>query len=169
MNGRDTHAAGSSWDEKTLVGPWPPGPETVRSVCFCLLYDLCCWLAGVERRVPDDVDEYVLTGLRDIEDPRERLRRYLNRDLLQSWEGALRSFFNSGFFLDPELDGAGSFQDLGIQPNGRFKAELAFGNRSSVVDKSLHHHELTPQNWVLTVWLSPEPGRYVENATIRLT
>jgi len=140
----------------------------MRGVCFCLLYDLCCWLAGAHRVVSDEVDEYTMTELRRVEDPRDRLRRYVSPKLLQTWEGALRPFFSSGFLLDPELGEAGSFQDHGRDAGGHPKAELTFGNRSSVVDSSQRRHDLPPRDWILTVWLSPKPGRYVENATIRL-
>jgi hypothetical protein len=150
------------------AGSWPPGPAAMRGVCFCMLYDLCCWLAGHRRGVPDDVDEYSLTGLRAVEDPRERLGRYVSPELLRSWEGALKPFFTPGFTLDPELGEAGSFQDHGRDGSGRPKAELRFGNRSSVMDPSRRRHDLPPRDWILTVWLSPQPGGHVENATIRL-
>ena len=168
MNGRGRHSSGGQWGAYAVSGPWPPGPEAMRGVCFCLLYDLCCWLAGVERGVPDDVDEYTLAGLRQVELPFERLSRYVSPDLMKSWEGALQPFFASGYLLDPELGEAGSFRDHGRDRNGRVKAELTFGNRSGVLDRGERRHELTPRDWVLTVWLSPEPGKYVENATIRL-
>ncbi|MBO0685730.1 MAG: hypothetical protein J2P45_21450, partial [Candidatus Dormibacteraeota bacterium] len=50
--------------------------EAVRSMCFCLLYDLCCWLAGALEPVPDETGEYSLTWLRRTADPRERLAAY---------------------------------------------------------------------------------------------
>jgi hypothetical protein len=53
----------------------PPTTEAMRGICFCLLYDLCCWLASVRRPVPGDVEEYTLNALREIGDPRERLGR----------------------------------------------------------------------------------------------
>ena len=162
-------------------GPWgvypggrdiPPAPpavaaEDLRGVCFCLLYDLCCWLAAVRRPVPDDVDEYTLTGLREVGDPRQRLGRYVNPALLHSWEHALQPFFLSGATLEPELGEAGSFQERSRDASGRMQAELRFGNRSSVLDRGQRRHQLPPHDWILTVWLSPELGGYVENAAIR--
>jgi len=168
MNGWGSLGRGDAWGSGAADGSRPPGPETMRGVCFCLLYDLCCWLAGAHRVVSDEVDEYTMTELRRVEDPRDRLRRYVSPKLLQTWEGALRPFFSSGFLLDPELGEAGSFQDHGRDAGGHPKAELTFGNRSSVVDSSQRRHDLPPRDWILTVWLSPKPGRYVENATIRL-
>jgi hypothetical protein len=147
--------------------PLPPTPEAMRGICFCLLYDLCCWLATVRRPVPNDVDEYTLVALREVDDPRQRLGRYVNPALLQSWERALQPFFASGATLEPELGEAGSFQERGRDAAGRLRAELRFGNRSSVLDRSQRRHQLPPHDWILTVLLSAELGGYVENATIR--
>lgn len=168
MNGWGSLSRGDAWGAGPPSGSGPLSAETMRGVCFCLLYDLCCWLAGAQRAVSDEVDEYTMTDLRTVEDPRDRLRRYVSPKLLQTWEGALHPFFNSGFLLDPELGEAGSFKDHGRDGSGRAKAELRFGNRSSIVDSSKRRHELPPRDWILTVWLSPKPGSYVENATIRL-
>ncbi len=164
-------------------GPWgSPGPgfgagtnglpqltraEVQQGICFCLLYDLCCWLAAVRRPVPKDVDEYTLTALREIDDPRQRLGRYVNPALLQSWERSLQPFFAAGFTLEPQLGDSGSFHERGRDTGGRVQAELRFGNRSSVLDRSQRRHQLPPHDWVLTVWLSPELGGYVENASVR--
>jgi hypothetical protein len=145
----------------------PPTTEAMRGICFCLLYDLCCWLASVRRPVPGDVEEYTLNALREIGDPRERLGRYVNSALLLSWERALEPFFVSGATLEPELGEAGSFQERGRDAAGRLRAELRFGNRSSVLDRSQGRHQLEPHDWMLTVLLSPELGGFVENATIR--
>jgi hypothetical protein len=164
--------------EMRRVGPWgarsgggsdqpPRRNEALRGVCFCLLYDVCCWLANVRRPVPDDVDEYTLTALRDVGDPRQRLRRYVNPTLLDRWERALAPFFTSGATLEPELGESGSFQELGRDSGGRVRAELRFGNRSSVLDRDQHRHQLPQHDWILSVWLSPELGGYVENASLR--
>ena len=162
MNGRGV------WDQPTRVAP-PQGetPEDARGICFCLLYDLCCWLASVSRPVPADVEEYTMVTLREIADPRERLGRYVNAGLLQSWEDALQPFFETGATLEPELGEAGSFQERGRDAAGRLRAELRFGNRSSVLDRGLRRHQLPTHDWILTVLLSLELGGFIENATIR--
>ncbi len=160
---------GGPWAERSPAGgaPQEPTPEASRGICFCLLYDLCCWLATVRRPVPEDVDEYTLTALRTVDDPLQRLGRYMNPALLQSWERALQPFFASGVTLEPELGEAGSFQERGRDAAGWLRAELRFANRSSVVDRSLHRHELPPRDWILSVLLSPELGGRVEDASIR--
>jgi hypothetical protein len=156
------------WDQPTRAGgPMAPTTEAMRGICFCLLYDLCCWLASVRRPVPGDVEEYTLTPLRDVGDPRQRLGRYVNAALLGSWERALEPFFETGATLEPELGEAGSFQERGRDAAGRLRAELRFGNRSSVLDRSRRRHQLEQQDWILTVLLSADAGGFVENATIR--
>ena len=163
----DARRGGGPWQQyRRAAGPLPTA-EAMRGVCFCLLYDLCCWLASVRRPVPADVEEYTLTPLRDVGDPRQRLARYVNPALLQSWERALQPFFASGATLEPELGEAGSFQERGRDAAGRLRAELRFGNRSSVLDRGQRRHQLPPHDWILTVLLSAELGGYVENATIR--
>jgi len=140
----------------------------MRGICFCLLYDVCCWLAQVRRPVPADVDEYTMTGLREVDDPQQRLGRYVNPALLRSWGQALQPFFASGATLEPELGEAGSFQERGRDAAGRVRAELRFSNRSSVVDTRLQRHELPARDWILTVLLSSsDQGGFIENATIR--
>jgi hypothetical protein len=144
-----------------------PRAEALRGICFCLLYDVCCWLASVHRPVAEDVDEYALTAFRQVGDPRQRLSRYVSPVLLQSWEQALQPFFASGATLEPELGESGSFKDLGEDAGGRLQAELRFGNRSTMVDRDGRRSQLPPHEWILTVWLSPRLGGYVENATLR--
>ena len=160
---------GSPWDQTAHAAEaaQSPATEAMRGVCFCLLYDLCCWLASVRRPVPADVEEYTLAPLREIADPFQRLGRYVNPALLQSWERSLQPFFASGVALEPELGEAGSFQERGRDAAGRLRAELRFGNRSSVLDRNQRRHQLPTHDWILTVLLSPEAGGYVENATIR--
>ncbi len=153
-------------DQSTRAGAQPT-PDAMRGICFCLLYDLCCWLASVRRPVSGDVEEYALSSLREIGDPRQRLARYVNPALLQSWEHALQPFFASGATLDPELGEAGSFLERGRDAAGRLRAELRFSNRSSVLDQGQRQVPLPVHEWILTVLLSSDLGGFVENATIR--
>jgi hypothetical protein len=134
-------------------------------MCFCLLYDLCCWLANAVEAVPDDTTEYSLSSLRAIEEPRRRLGGYVSQALLVSWEHALEPFFGAGATLDPELGESGPLRQEGLQEGGRVLAELRFTNRSRVIDVGGQAHQLPPEDWVLNVWLSPDLSR-VESATL---
>jgi hypothetical protein len=145
-----------------------PAPDSARGICFCLVYDLCCWLSTGRRAVPEELEEYTLVWLRAIDDPRRRMDRYVNPAVLNSWERALQPFFASGVALEPELGESGSFHDLGRDAAGRVRCELHFGNRSSVLDRHMRRYQLPPYDWALSVLLSPEPDGFVENATLRL-
>ena len=134
-------------------------------MCFCLLYDLCCWLAGAEEPVPDETTEYSLTPLRAIPEPRRRLGGYVSQPLLTSWERALEPFFAGGASLDPELGESGPLRQQGLDEGGRVLAELRFTNRSRVRDDAGRTYQLPAQDWVLEVWLSPDLSR-VESATL---
>jgi hypothetical protein len=139
--------------------------ETLRGMCFCLLYDLCCWLALAQEPVSDDTTEYSLTRLRAIEDPRQRLAGYVSQALLASWEHALEPFFDAGATLDPELGESGPLRHEGLDDGGRVLAELRFTNQSRVRDGAGRPHGLPPLDWVLSVWLSSDLSR-VESATL---
>ena len=136
MNGIDR---GGSWEAGRRGSERPDygsrRTDSLRGICFCLLYDLCCWLAAVTRPVPEDVEEYTLSTVRDIPDPRQRLSRYVNPALLQVWEEALAPFFEIGATLEPELGEAGSFQERGRESDGHVRCELRFSNRSAVIDQ----------------------------------
>jgi hypothetical protein len=134
-------------------------------MCFCLLYDLCCWLAGAEESVPEETAEYSLTPLRAIAEPRQRLEAYVSKPLLASWERALEPFFARGASLDPELGESGPLRQEGLDDGGRVLAELRFANRSRVRDDVGRSYQLPDQDWVLEVWLSPDLSR-VESATL---
>ncbi len=175
VDGRETSMSdmsrGSSWEsgrrEVERADYGSRRTDALRGVCFCLLYDLCCWLAAVTRPVPEEVEEYTLSTVRDIPDPRQRLSRYVNPALLRAWEEALTPFFEIGATLEPELGEAGSFQERGRERDGHVRCELRFSNRSAVIDRHQRRHPLPQDDWVLTVWLSPELGGFVENATLR--
>jgi hypothetical protein len=143
----------------------PDRLESLRGLCFCLLYDLCCWLAGADQPVPDDAAEYALGRLREVPDPRGRLAAYVGARLLSSWERVLQPFFLLGAALEPELGEAGPLRHTGLERGGRVRAELRFRSRSRVRDRRGRAHDLAPRDWVLTVWLAPDLDR-VESAAL---
>lgn len=140
--------------------------EAVRSMCFCLLYDLCCWLAGSVEPVPEETGEYSLSWLRQTAHPRERLAAYASGDLLRSWELALQPFFNQGAALEPQLGESSPLEVGGLEQGGAVQAELRFSSRSRVWDRQGTSHQLPPREWALALWLSPDLGR-VESAALR--
>jgi hypothetical protein len=141
--------------------------EALRGLCFCLLYDLCAWLTRARRPVPAEVREYRLPAPRHLPDPLDRMRLYLNRELLVLWEQALAPFFASGASLSLELGEAAPLRAEGLEGGGgEVRAELRFSERSSLVDERGRRHPLPLRNWVLEAWVSSDLER-VENACLR--
>ena len=141
--------------------------EALRGLCFCLLYDLCAWLARARRPIPAEVREYRLKAARHLPDPSDRMRRYLDPALLELWERALAPFFDSGASLSLELGEAAPLGAEGLEErNGEVRAELRFSERSSLVDGQGRRHPLPRRDWVLEAWVSSDLER-VENACLR--
>ena len=141
--------------------------EALRGLCFCLIYDLCAWLARTHRPVPADVQEYSLDAARRLAHPRERLQVYLDQALLQHWDAALSPYLASGALLNLELGEAAPLGAEGLDSVGRgVRAELRFSERSSLVRPGGDRHPLPRRDWVLEVWASPDLAR-VENARLR--
>jgi hypothetical protein len=133
------------------VSDVPTRVESLRGICFCLLYDLCCWLAASGEPVPDDAPEYSLHDLRQVDDPLSRLAAYVSPELTSAWERALEPFFAAGVHFKPELGETAPLRWEGLDGKGPVLAELSFSHRS--------------RGWVLRALLSPDLGR-VETASI---
>lgn len=141
--------------------------EALRGLCFCLLYDLCAWLADARHPIPPEVREYRLGAVRQLTDARDRLGRYLNPSLLDLWEEALSPFFESGASLSLELGEAAPLGAEGLEEEGvQVRAELRFSERSSVIDARGRGHPLPRRDWLLEAWVSPDLN-LVENAWLR--
>lgn len=140
--------------------------DAIRGTCFCLLYDLCAWMARALRPVPAGATEYVRDDLRSIPDPVDRLDRYVNPDLLAAWKRALAPFFGAGARLLPGLHDTGQVRLDGGQEAGPILAQVDFTNASSLLDHEGHTLQLPERGWVLSVWLSPDLRR-VESASLR--
>jgi hypothetical protein len=154
---RPAHTARRSLEE---------GEDALREICFCLLYDLCAWLSGTRRPIPPEVHEYRLAAVRQLADARERLRHYLDPELLDHWEAALRPFFDAGAVLSLELGEAAPLEAMGLDQGGEVRAEVRFSEQSSVIDRFGRRHPLPRREWALEAWLSNDLKR-VQNACLR--
>jgi hypothetical protein len=141
--------------------------DATRDICFCLLYDLCAWLAQSRQAVPPEVGEYRQETARQLTDARQRLRRYLDPALLDLWEEALRPFFETHASLTAELGEVAPLTALGLEAGGEVRAELRFSEQSCLVDRFGGRHPLPRREWALEAWLSPDLLR-VENACLRV-
>ncbi|MGH7881732.1 MAG: hypothetical protein ACREN8_02335 [Candidatus Dormibacteraceae bacterium] len=151
----------------------PPTPEELgkkleqlRGLSFCVLFDLCCWLASARQEVPENTQEYTLTHLRPIPDPRQRLQYYVNPQLLALWEQALQPFFATGLRLSPELGDSAMLREEGLDRGGPVRVELRFNNRSSLLSRGRPRQPLPRGELVLTMWVSADLAR-IDDATLR--
>jgi hypothetical protein len=140
--------------------------DALREICFCLLYDLCAWLSRGPQPIPPEVHEYRLAAVRQLADARERLRHYLDPELLDHWEAALRPFFDTAAFLSLELGEAAPLEAVGLDEAGEVRAEVRFSEQSSVIDRFGRRHPLPRREWALEAWLSNDLKR-VQNACLR--
>jgi hypothetical protein len=128
--------------------------EMLRGLCFCLLYDLCCWMAGAQEGVSPETVEYSLMDVGGLHDPVERLQRYVDADLLDTWRAALQPFVGHGLRLQPELGDTGPLREVGLEAGTEVTAELRFHNRSIVVDDLQRRQPLPRREWLLEIRVS---------------
>lgn len=156
------------------MGMWPTDDsdtqlrreERARGLCFCFLYDVCAWLAGVREAVPGTVSDYTLAHLRGVADPRQRLQYYVHPHLLASWEQALQPFFASSVRLDPEIGPSAVQRSEGLDRGGPVRIEYRFENRCATLAGDGTRHPLPEAPWVLTLWITPDLQR-VDDGTLR--
>ena len=158
------------------MGMWPSDDsdqrghreERARGLCFCVLYDVCAWLADARAPVPGDVAGYTLAHLRPVADPRQRLQYYVHPHLLASWEQALRPFFAADLRLDPEIGPSAVQRCDGIEGGSVVRIEYRFENRCALVAEGGggSRDELPASPWVLTLWITPDLQR-VDDGTLR--
>jgi hypothetical protein len=136
--------------------------ERLRGICFCVLYDLCSWMAVARLGVPPDIAEYALADVGGLADPVERMRCYVDEELIESWATALQPFFERGLRLRPELGDTGPLREEGLEDKREVKAEVRFHNRSTLVDREEQRMPLPRREWVLQLWVSPDLVRIVD-------
>ena len=132
-----------------------------RSTCSLkiglLAVALCCSLNSARA-------EYRLQGVRELADPRERLRRYLSPELLASWEPAHDRWLSAGLRLKPDYGTTATLEIEGLEGDPLPRAVTRFTDRS-VIERG-RERQYNNREWVLTAWLRPDLSR-IENATFR--
>jgi hypothetical protein len=145
--------------------------DLLRGTCFCVLYDLCCWLTGTGRPVPEETAAYALAEFRDVPNPRQRLAGYCDPALLELWDAALTPFLRAGFRLAPKLGDSAALREEGLQEDApRSHVELRFTNRSSVIMPGIGRHArpLPVDEWIMDLWVSLDANSgYVHDACVR--
>ncbi|MDQ6900422.1 MAG: hypothetical protein M3072_13095 [Candidatus Dormibacteraeota bacterium] len=125
-------------------------------LCYCLLYDLCAWLAGSHAPVPVEVREYRQEDLQFLPDPLDRLRRYLAPQLLQAWERALAPFFAAGGSLVPRLQDTASLDLISPTRDGQVQVRLKFSESGWLLGRGAGRVERPARQWLLNVTALPD-------------
>jgi hypothetical protein len=140
--------------------------EILQGLCFCLVFDLCFYLAGKTAPVPADIPEYKLKRLREIPRPWERMSHYVAPELLESWKTALEPFFAANLRLAPELGDGGDLSEDGLIEGKPVRATVKFQNRSAIYDQNGVRGVLPRAEWQMSVFVNADLTR-IDHAVIR--
>lgn len=128
--------------------------ERVTALVYALLHDVAAWLSDS----PGPVDtgfypEYRLRTIADLPEPRARLARYLNPEVLVRWGEALDRWVGQGLQYRPSF-GRNARVAITDGPDGP-RAEVTFRDRSEIQTPA--GDRLTPgRRWSMTVWVTDD-------------
>lgn len=138
--------------------------ERVTALVYALLHDVAAWLSGSVE--PVDLafyPEYRLRAVADLPEPRARMARYLNPDVLESWGEVLDRWVASGFQYRPSF-GRNVRVAITDSPEGP-RAEVGFRDRSEI--QTAEGERLTPgRRWSMTLWVA-EDLRQIRSVVLR--
>jgi hypothetical protein len=97
-----------------------------------------------------------------LADPVERLQRYVDADLIETWRAALQPFVERGLRLQPELGDTGPLREVGLEAGTEVSAEVRFHNRSMVVDDLQRRQALPRREWFLQIRVSQDLTRVLD-------
>jgi hypothetical protein len=139
--------------------------EKVHSLTYALLLDLAAWFLDIHEPVDERLfPEYRLRGVRDVADPRERLRLYVSPELIAAWEPVRDRWVGAGLRLKPDYGTTATLEIEGLESSELPRAITRFTDRS-VIEQG-KQRQYNNREWLLTTWLRPDLGR-IENATFR--
>ena len=140
--------------------------EMLQGLCFCLVFDICFYLANKVAPVPADITEYKLKRLREIPQPLERMSHYVAPELIASWKTAIEPFFAAGLRLSPELGDGGDLSEDGLIEGNAVRATVKFQNRSAIYDRNNVRGVLARAEWQMSVFVNAELTR-IDHAVLR--
>lgn len=139
--------------------------ETVHILVYSLLLDLAAWFRGTPEPLDERLfPEYALVGLRQIADPRERLGRYVNPELIAVWEPIVEGWVSAGLRYTPNVGVNMTVRIDGLEGKQTPRAMARFTDRS-VVELG-RQRQYNDREWLLTTWFRPDLKR-IENALLR--
>jgi hypothetical protein len=138
--------------------------DRVRDLTQAFLHDLLAWLRDAYAPLEAvQFPEYRLERVRDLPDPRERMRRYVNQDLLAMWGPALDGWLAQRLRLRASLGDATRVRVDGLEET-QPAARVRLVNRS-VIEQGNRRQE-SDGVWMLQLDFSPDLKR-IENAELR--
>lgn len=146
----------------------PARLRRAQGLFLSLLHDLCSWAGRTYG--PVSADYYSLPTLVHIYDPRERLSRYVDPDVLLVWEEALRPWFQSAQTvreLDFDDDGELTADDAIHDPRaGTVVLTARFTPRLRTATPGAQPRSQNAVRWELELWVDGEITR-VRRAWVR--
>jgi len=139
--------------------------EQVHTLLYALLLDVVAWFLDLNEPVSDRLfPEYRLSQLRDLPDPRDRLRAYCSPRLLSAWEPAQRRWAARGIRVKPDFGTTATLRIEGLDGAEFPRAVARFTDRS--VLEMQGRRQYNSNDWVLTAWLRPDLSR-IESVSFR--
>lgn len=132
--------------------------ERITALVYALLHDVAAWLSQTVE--PVDVafyPEYRLRSVADLPEPRARLARYLDAQVLERWGEVLDRWVSRGFEYRPSF-GRNLRVAISDGLDDGPRAEVTFHDRSEVLTPA--GERLTPgRRWSMTVWVAGDLRR----------
>ena len=129
--------------------------ERVSALVYALLHDVAAWLAQAEGPVsPEQHPEYRLRQVAEEPVPADRMARYLNRAVLDSWRPVLDRWLAHGYRYRPSF---GRNVRVAVTEGGEEgpRAVVTFQDRSEV-EVPGGSRECPRREWTMTLWVTPD-------------
>jgi hypothetical protein len=138
--------------------------EQVHALTYALLLDVVAWFLDIQEPVSASLfPEYRLEKVKDVTDPRERLRTYCSPRLLAAWEPVRARWLQREIRVKPDFGTTATLQIEGLDETTP-RAIARFTDRSVVEHDA--QRQYNSREWVLTAWLRQDLSR-IEDATFR--
>lgn len=139
--------------------------EHISALVYALLHDLAAWLSRTDGPVNHDLfPEYRLPGVSEMPTPAERMARYMNPAILESWQPLLDSWLAYGYRYRPSFGRNLRLAVTEAGPDGP-RAVVSFRDRSEIEVPGGGRQSPGAQ-WTLTAWITPD-GQQIASVTLQ--
>lgn len=129
--------------------------QRVSALVYALLHDVAAWLTQAEGPVSaDQHPEYRLRQVAEVPVPADRMARYLNPAVLESWRPVLDRWLAHGYRYRPSF---GRNVRVAVTEGGEEgpRAVVTFHDRSEV-EVPGGARECPRREWTMTLWVTPD-------------